>query len=183
MIQFLRNNALETLAVICSLLYTVLITDGNIWCWLFSAIASGAYLFLCIKKRIYAEALLQLFYLSTTLYGFMHWNQDAVGNKDLLPFQFHMWIVFSGAMLLLISGYMLKRLTDAASPYLDSFTTIYSVFATMLMINLYTDNWFYFIVIDAVSIILYYRRGLYLTAALFGIYTLLAIRGLLLWIN
>ncbi|HCQ15591.1 MAG TPA: hypothetical protein DIU20_04980, partial [Cryomorphaceae bacterium] len=43
------------------------------------------------------------------------------------------------------------------------------------------ENWLYWIVIDAVSIYLYVKRGLYFTAGLFVLYTFLSIKGALEW--
>ena len=74
-------------------------------------------------------------------------------------------------------GMFLKHSTDAAMPYLDAFTTIFSLVATWLMINLVHDNWLYWIVIDTVSIYLYAKRGLKLGSVLFALYLLLALDG------
>ncbi len=174
---------LEALGVISGLLYTWLLIEGMEICWLFALISSGIYLYLCFQKRIYAESLLQVFYLFTAVYGWMHWNETngIVGSNLSLPL--HGLVILSGFGMVVITGFLLKRLTDAATPYVDSFTTVFSVFATLLMINLIPENWLYWIVIDAVSIYLYLKRKLYLTAGLFGLYTLLAIKGTLEWMG
>jgi nicotinamide mononucleotide transporter len=43
------------------------------------------------------------------------------------------------------------------------------------------ENWLYWIVIDAVSIPLYVDRELYLTAALFAVYLVIAVIGFVVW--
>jgi nicotinamide mononucleotide transporter len=63
----------------------------------------------------------------------------------------------------------------------DTFTTVFSVIATIMMVMAVTENWYYWIVIDAVSIFLYASRRMYLTALLFVVYTLLAINGAMQW--
>lgn len=172
---------LEVIGVVTGLAYTLLITYGYVWCWLFAIISSAIYLYICFRKKIYAESLLQIFYISTAIYGWMHWA-DAEGTLHAsLPWNMHIVVILSGASLVLINGFLLKKVTDAATPYIDSFTTVFSIFATLMMINLIPDNWWYWIVIDAVSVYLYINRKLYLTAALFAIYTVLAINGLLEW--
>lgn len=172
---------LEGIAVIFGLAYTILITYSYVWCWIAAIISSLMFLYICFAKRIYAESLLQVFYVFTAIYGWMHWSDTSGEIASSLPWSIHGMIILSGAALVIISGALLKKMTDAASPYIDSFTTVFSVFATLLMINLIPDNWWYFIVIDAVSIYLYYKRKLYFAAALFVLYTLLAINGLLEW--
>ena len=43
-------------------------------------------------------------------------------------------------------GLYLKRKTDAKTPYLDAFTTVFSLIATWLMIHYVHENWLYLIV-------------------------------------
>lgn len=172
---------LEIIGVVTGLSYTLLITYGSVWCWIFAIISSCIYLFICFRKRIYAESLLQAFYIYTGIYGWMHWNESDGAIGTSLHWNIHGMIILAGISLVLISGYLLRRMTDAATPFVDSFTTVFSIFATILMINLIPDNWWYWIVIDTVSVWLYINRKLYLTAGLFGLYTILAVNGLLEW--
>lgn len=176
-----HNRAIEALAVITGLAYTVLITYGYVWCWAAAIISSLLFLYLCFVKRIYAEALLQIFYVFTAIYGWIHWNDSGGNIASSLHWSIHGMIALSGLALVLISGTLLNKMTDAATPYIDSFTTVFSIFATLLMIRLIPDNWVYWIIIDTVSIYLYYRRGLYITVGLFVLYTILAVNGFLTW--
>ena len=61
-----------------------------------------------------------------------------------------------------VSGNLLTTNTDAAWPFLDSFTTWASVVTTFMVARKILENWIYWIVIDALSILLYAARGLYL---------------------
>ncbi len=172
---------LEILGVVTGLAYTLLITYGYVLCWVFALSSSLIYLYICFRKKIYAESLLQAFYIYTAIYGWMHWSESEGAIGSSLSWNVHGMIILAGISLVLISGFLLRRMTDAATPFVDSFTTVFSIFATVLMINLIPDNWWYWIVIDAVSVYLYINRKLYLTAGLFGLYTILAVNGLLEW--
>ena len=68
-------------------------------------------------------------------------------------------------------------------PLLDSFTTVFSVFATIMVVKKVLENWLYFIAVDIASIYLYYSRDLDQTAILFMVYTLIAIFGYFNWIK
>ena len=78
-----------------------------------------------------------------------------------------------------VSGNLLATNTDAAWPFLDSFTTWASVVTTFMVARKILENWIYSIVIDALSILLYADRGLYLYAALFAAYVVIAVFGYL----
>ena len=62
-------------------------------------------------------------------------------------------------------------------PQLDAFTTVFSVVGTWWMTQGDPANWLYWMVIDAVSIYLYAKRGMPWGALLFALYTLLAVDG------
>ena len=64
--------------------------------------------------------------------------------------------------------------TYADFAYLDTFTTVFAVFATYMLTKKILENWLYWIVIDSVSIYIYINKGFYLTAVLFAFYTVLA---------
>lgn len=164
-----------------SLLYTYLISIGSIWCWLFAFLSGSLFLILCFQKRIYAELALQVFYIAMAIYGYLNWGEGLSEAPDPLNWHFHLGFILGTGLLVLASGLFLSKWTDSKLPYLDSFTTLFSILATILMVQLFASNWLYWIVIDAVSILLYYRRGLKLSAALFLIYTFMAINGYLQW--
>jgi nicotinamide mononucleotide transporter len=89
------------------------------------------------------------------------------------------WGVIAG--LTLISGNLLANNTTAALPYLDSFTTWGSVLTTWMVTQKILENWLYWIVIDAISIVLYIDRGLHLTSLLFVAYVIIVVFGFFAW--
>ncbi len=180
----MRNylKQIEWFAVISSIAYTVLLTYQIVWCWLFAFLAAIAFIYLCYVKKIYAEFVLQIFYLLMALYGYFNWDISLFEDLQSLGWELNLGLVSIGFLLSIASGYSLKKYSDAELPWLDSFTTVFSIIATALMVSLLPENWLYWIVIDTVSIYLYMQRGLKLTAILFVVYTFLAINGYLTWI-
>lgn len=161
--------------------YTILITYNSVWCWFFAFFSGLLFLILCYQKKIYAEVALQGFYVFMAIYGFLNWGEGLSESPEPLSYTSHLMIIGGAGLIVFVSGISLKNLSNSQLPFLDSFTTVFSLVATALMVLLYRENWLYWIVIDAVSIALYYRRGLKLSAILFAIYTLLAINGYFQW--
>jgi len=85
------------------------------------------------------------------------------------------------AVLTLMSGYFLSQKTEAAWPYLDSFTTWGAVVTTYMVARKIFENWIYWFVINSVALFLYIERGLYPTALLMMIYLVLVIIGIISW--
>ena len=110
------------------------------------------------------------------VYGYNLISEEGTSAHHFSIYMHAIWISIAtlGTVLL---GLFLKHSTDAEMPYLDAFTTIFSIVATWLMINLVHDNWLYWIIIDSVSIYLYAKRGLKLGSVLFALYLLIALDG------
>ena len=119
------------------------------------------------------------------MYGWWHWRHGGAddGRLPISRWRPSRHLAAVGAVLVLsaISGALLSRYSDAARPYLDSFTTWGAVLTTWMVARKILENWLYWLVVDSVSIFLYLDRGLYLTAGLFAAYLVIVIFGFLTW--
>ena len=175
-------SILETVAVIFSLLYVYLAAHQNNLCWLAAVISVGLYIYICFNAKLYAETVLQVFYFLMAIYGFYSWKKN---NSQLQistwPIKKHLFIIFLGTILTFFLGFIFSNFTDAEMPLVDSFTTVFSVFATYMVVKKILSNWLYFIIIDIISTYLYFSRDLHLTSLLFLLYTFIAVAGFIKW--
>jgi nicotinamide mononucleotide transporter len=89
---------------------------------------------------------------------------------------------FSGSVALSpLFGWLLSRYTGAALPYLDSFVAVASVVTTYMVARKILENWLYWLVIDSLSLYLFWQRELYLLVGLFAIYLVLVVIGFVRW--
>lgn len=175
----------EVLAVILALAYVILAVKERIECW-YAALASTAiYTALFWDVSLLMESALQIYYFAMAIYGWWQWRKPADNDNathiHCWPLRNHLYGIGALLIISLTSGYLLAENTGAALPYLDSFTTWASVLTTWMVARKLLENWLYWIVIDAVSIYLYLDRELYLTAALFVLYVIIAAYGYLQW--
>ena len=182
--SILQTSIWEWLAVASSLLYVILITYKVLAAWIFAALSSVLYIYLCYSNRLYLESILQVFYFGMAIYGWFMWTSDD-DTKDVTviqwPLKYHLYnILISGALMLLF-GYIFDQYSNQANPYLDAFTTIFSLMATFMVAKKVLENWIYWIIIDAFSVYLFASRGLYMTSVLFILYTLIAMFGYFSW--
>ena len=177
-------SIIESAAVFFSILYVILAVKESIWCWAAAAISVSLYIYICYTAQLYTETGLQVFYLLMAFYGYHQWNKN---NSTLKVKQWttikHLLILVLGALLTFLMGFYFTIYTDAAMPLVDSFTTVFSVFATYMITKKILGNWLYWIVIDAVSVYLYFSRDLHLTSLLFIVYTVIAIFGYFSWLK
>ncbi len=181
-----ENSALiiEIIAVIFGVLYTVLMAKNKILCWVFGIVGSllSIYLFL-VHAKLYAEALLSVFYVFAGIYGWRMWKkQEIITEVYQHTFIRNVQLILFGTALSFGMYFMLSYFfKEAQKPLIDSFTTIFSFIATYMMAKKWIENWLYWIAIDGVSAYLYYDRGLEVYALLMLAYTLIVIYGFGNW--
>jgi nicotinamide mononucleotide transporter len=83
--------------------------------------------------------------------------------------------------LSVVNGFLLSRYSDAAFPYIDSLTTWFAIWATFLVARKVLENWWYWLLIDIASVLIYWSRDLQLTSALYVIYVLMIPFGYIAW--
>ncbi len=175
----------EVLAVIMAIGYLLLAIRENIWCWFCAGVSTAIYVWLFLDARLYMESALNAFYFAMAIYGWwVWWSGRTEGHERPVvswPFTVHVTAIASVAVLSGISGYLLDTRTDAAFPYIDSMTTWSAIWATFLVARKVLENWWYWLVIDAASIFIYWVRDLELTAALFVLYVIMIPFGIVRW--
>ena len=177
------TSLIEWIAVVSSITYVILATKQLIICWIFAFIGSALFVYLCYISDLYIESILQLFYVIMAVVGWLSWkksesNQSAIKkwgiNNHLLN------IAISGITAVII-GYIFDNYTNQANPYVDAFTTCYSLSATFMITKKILGNWIYWIIIDLASIYLYAQQGYNLAAIQYVIFTVLALIAFIAW--
>lgn len=82
-----------------------------------------------------------------------------------------------------VISYILIKFTDSTVPLGDSFTTALSIVALWMLARKYVEQWLVWIVVDVICSGLYLYKGLYLTGALFALYSVIAVFGYLKWLR
>ena len=178
----LNISLIETIAVLFSIIYVILAAKENVWCWAAAVISVSIYIYICYQAHLYAETGLQVFYFIMAIYGYISWSNNNSSLKvNELAITNHILIMIFGSLLTFLLGFYLSIYTEAKLPIVDSFTTVFSVISTYMVVKKILSNWLYFIIIDTVSIYLYFSRDLHMTALLFSVYTVIAIIGYWKW--
>lgn len=177
----LATSLIEWVAVATSVIYVILAAQKRILCWLFAFISSTLYVYLCFNAQLYLETVLQFFYVVMAVLGFVLWNSATESKIITWKVKYHMLNVLISFILTLVLGYLFSSFTNQANPYVDAATTVFSLAATFMVTKQVLENWIYWIIIDTVSVYLYFSRGLHLTAVLFVLFTVLAIVGYFSW--
>lgn len=178
-------SLLEIVAVLAAIAYLLLAIRQNIWCWLYAGISTAIFVYLFASARLYMESALNVFYFAMAVYGWSVWTSGRSGDSELpvvvWPVSLHARAITIVIIASLVSGYLLSRYTNAEFPYIDSMTTWGSMWATFLIARKVLENWWYWLLIDVVSIFIYWSRDLQLTSVLFVAYVVMIPFGLVSW--
>lgn len=181
--------------MLASLCYVVLAARGSRYCWPAAFIGSAIYVVVFWQYQLLMESALNVYYVGMAIYGWILWSSFTALASEKKPeqsshrsngiqqwaWQSHGLAVGLIALLSIASGTLLSHYTEAVFPYLDSFTTWASLFATWMVAKKVLENWLYWIVIDLVSMGLFFNKGLLFTTVLFAVYVVIALYGYFHW--
>jgi len=186
-IDWIVANWVELAAAILGLIGITLQIKQNSWYWLTSIIMVSLYIYVFFVSGFYADMSFQFYYLVVSIYGWYFWltvkdkqQKSEIRTSRLNKNQWIYSILVSSAFYILIY-LILDKFTDSEVAIGDAFTTSLSFVATWLLARRILENWLFWIVIDAVSTGLYIYKGLYPTAILFTVLTILAVVGYIKW--
>ena len=185
MLEYLSNNWLEIVGTIIGFVYLWQEVKASIWLWLTGIVMPAIYTVVFYQSGLYADFGIQVYYIIAALYGFLFWK---FGKKQDKPLPIVHTSVRQGVILFLITVLVfvpiyliLTKFTDSTVPFYDSATTALSIVALWMLAKKHVEQWFVWIAVDAVSSALYFYKGIYFTAVLYAVYTVVAFYGYKKW--
>jgi len=181
-----QSSLLELAAVILAVAYLLLAVRQRIECWYAAFVSTAIFLYIFWQVDLYMESGLQVYYLAMAVYGWWAWRHHDDLEQDLKvqtwPWHYHIAAISLIGLATYTSGQLLAG-TEQRLPYLDSFTTWGAIVTTFMVTRKVLENWIYWLVIDAASIVLYLDRELYFTTLLFMIYIVIIFFGFSSWLR
>lgn len=168
---------------ICSV---VLGAQGNIWSFVFGFAQVGTYTYLCCIEHFYAEIAMNMYYFVTMLYGVYCWRRRLQQDtKQLqtrrLPARLIPWMSAGLLLLSLLTGWLLSRYTDDPQPYMDALTTVPAIAAQLLMVLAYREQWYLWLVVDVLAVVMWLRAENYCMAAQYAFWCANCVYGYIQW--
>ncbi len=195
------DNWLEYAGVAFGVIYVLLASRSNIWCWLTGIISSAIYIYINVTHQLFQDAILQTYYVVAGFYGWWLWSSpsqtlpsrvrrdetkggglNANTNSRVTSFslQQNAKLIFFGSLLVPVLGFVFAKLGNSLS-YFDSAVTIFSFIATWMTAKKILENWLFWIVIDVVAAVMYFIKHLELTSALYVFFAVIAAYGYYEW--
>lgn len=175
----------EILAVIFGISYILLAAKESLWTWLFAFLSTLIYTILFWEGALVSSSLLNFYYMIMAVYGFILWRSGGEKGEELeisrWSLKKNVMVIVSGLIIAAILGYLSDTYTEARFVYLDTYVMVFSVIATWMLANKVLETWLYWMVIDTIAIVLYWKSGYLATIILFLLYIILAFYAYYSW--
>lgn len=186
----------EIIGAVVGLVYLWLEYRASIWLWVVGIIMPAIYIYVYYRSGIYANMGINIYYLVASIYGLFVWmshrgssgGSKEEGESESLPISRtprKVWLpaMVWGVVFFVIIAWILTNFTDSDVPYVDGFTTGFSIVALWMLTRKYAEQWLLWLVVDGIASGLYFYKGLYPTAILFTIYAVISVFGYRKWLR
>lgn len=165
----------------------VLCAKGKISFYYIGFVQTISYMILAWQNRFYGEVMENVFYLVTMVMGIFMWkkhmneNDDGTKSVEAKKFTVLQWIgaVIGTTIATIGTGYFLNTIGNA-QPYTDAATNVLAIFAQILMIKRFREQWLWWIVIDLLCIKMWFVAGNWSMVAMYIAWTANCVYG---WYN
>tara|TARA_Y100001970_G_scaffold293969_1_gene445202 strand:- start:3666 stop:4256 length:591 start_codon:yes stop_codon:yes gene_type:complete len=179
-------NTVEIFGLCTGTLSIALLIKQNIWTWPVGIAYTFASLYIFFTAKLYADFALHIFFLVMSFYGWYYWLQGKNNHDPELPVSNENKKVLAYSMFICIiainlTGNLFTTYTDADLPYWDNTTSIFSILAVWLQGRKKIECWIFWLIIDILSVGIYFYKELYLYSLLYLIYVVMAFLGYKAW--
>lgn len=159
-LTFLLDLGIVTMvSCIAGILYVCFLSSRSILNFIIGLVSTTTYIFIAFQSKLFGEVIFYLFFdLPMILISFLIWkkklNQDLTVKSKKLSLKIWLIIIALSAIVVLGYSFILKKI-GGVNVYLDALSTVVSVIATLLMCFRYREQWFMWIVVYAVSVVMW----------------------------
>ena len=188
---------MQIFTLVTGVIYIILEIRQKNLMWLVGIATSLAAMWVFFRQGLYASFGLNTYYLITAFIGLWQWGKDRQrlgtvtprkSKKKNIPSihlnRLPLKTVIVSVVAMIVGTYgmaQLMELLENPMSYLDSAVTVMSVVATWWLVRAYIQQWWLWIVADALSAVLCATQGMWMMTALYGAYSLSAIYGYIHW--
>ena len=181
---------------ITGVIAVVFCAQGRITSYIFNYTQLFTYMFgVCIPLALWGEAIENVFYAVTMVWGFITWKKNydpEKGHTKAKTFNLTKTLIYTAAFIIGVIAFglfltkahlILPAIFPVADPqpWLDSITTIAPFIGQILLCAGYREQWAFWIVEDIVSIVMFIMLGNWIMVAQYLFWTMNCVYGWYKW--
>ena len=179
--------ALELIAVVFGIISVLFARKNNILVYPTGLVSTILYVYILFEFQLYGDLIINFYYTIMSFLGWYLWSKtkegedefpiSTINRKDFLIST----LIFTITLTFVVLVYhFFDKFTDWTA-YVDALTTGLFFVGMWLMAKRKIENWILWIIADAISIPLYFYKGLTFSSFQFILFTIIAILGYKEW--
>jgi len=183
---------IELIGTVFGLIAVWLATRQKISSWAVGLINVSCFFWLFYQVQLYSGMFLQAFFFATNIYGWFVWRKQLSAEKSptTLSTKKRLFLLMATGIATVLVGITVQKLPEvypaifpepASQPFYDAFIAIASISGQLMLTRRISDNWLVWLVVNAVSVLVFFRQGLFLLTIEYFLFLLLSIKGIVDW--
>lgn len=186
-----KDSSVATFAALTGIWCVILTGKGKLSSFWFGSINTVLYAIIAWEARYWGEVMLNLiYYVPMNFVGLYMWSKNM--NKETEEvvkkrLSLKKSIMSYGLVIVGTLGYgLFLKVLNGTLPFVDSMSTVFSVFAQFLCVKRYMEQWVLWVIVDVVTVIMWIYAfvngtGDMATVLMWSIYLINAIFMLIKW--
>lgn len=155
---------IHIVASACGIINVVLGGKGKLSNYLFGFIHCSLMIYITLISRLYADMGVTIYNFVMQFVGFFTWAKNMnkethevmkihASNKTRIV---SLIAIVVGTVAV---GFIMKRFTDDLAPFADAAKAVMQIIAMILMVKMFSEQWWLWIAINCISIFMYIKAG------------------------
>lgn len=180
-----HSSLLSIVSGVSGIIAVILCAQRKLIAYPFCFLQLFTYIVLAYQQKFYGEIAENIFYFITMIFGIYWWwvgydkKNSEIKVKSLSPKLKWLFIIFT--ILFTLCLYSILINTDDTQPLLDAVSTIPALSAQLLLMARYKENWYYWLVIDLASIVMWSIADNWVMVVQFIFWSINCIYGIYKW--
>lgn len=180
-------STLDIIGAIIGLAYVVSEYRADRWFWPLCLLMSAFYIVIDFRSGLYANGTICCYNFAMSIYGILVWR-GILGRKDReerpigsCPRRYWPWIALAVAALTVVMHWVLAQLNESQYPWLDGLSAALSIVGMWMLTRKYWEQWIMWLIVNPIMTSLFWLTGNYASAALYVVFIVFCILGIIRW--
>ena len=184
-------NYLDILGAAIGLVYVFSEYRASRWFWPSSLLMAAFYAVINFRIGWYANAGICVYNFVMSVYGLLVWRGIVESGKQKAesserpigscPTRYWPWLIVATAALTVAFRFVLALLGETTLPWLDGTVAALGVVGMWMLAQKYWEQWLFWLVSEPLLIYIYLRTGYTASAAMYAVYEVFCIMGIIRW--
>lgn len=185
-------NNIEIIGAVIGLFYVISEYRADRWFWPLSLLMSAFYAVIDFTSGIYANGCICCYNFMMSIYGILVWRgviqkrkEDEGGERHISSCPRAYWWQIITVIVLLSAAltWLLGYIHESNYPLLDGISSGLTIVAMLMLAHKWWQQWILWMIVEPLMITLFILTGNYASAALYVVFEIVCIFGLIKWRN